>query len=111
MLLVPLFALSACHNSDTENSTSVGTTYSQQTDFDTLRVTGVYDISYKAMYRKFLRRVNKQGHEIDASFYVHEKPMTNVAYVERGDTIIMQGDKFIKNLTQEKLKNEFVKGH
>lgn len=114
LAFVPLFALSACHNSDEGKETSVSQTHLYENTVDTLRVIGVHNVSYDQMYYepsvyKYVRCVNAKR-EIDVSFDVLKEPIIDVAYVERGDTIIMQGNKFVKNLTQERLKNEFING-
>ncbi len=88
----------------------------QQNEEETLFVLGTYSISSKSTYNpaestKFLHCVNKQGQEIDLIFSAIdscEHVKSDVVYVQRGDTIVVQKDKFIKNLTQEKLKEKFL---
>ena len=114
LLLAPLFVLSACHNSDNGNVKYVNKSYySREDTFDTLRVIGVYSYSYRSMYRdpeayKCFRCVNKKGCEMDVSFYVLEDRVGDTRYIQRGDTIVMQGKQLVINLTQKRIKEEFV---
>ena len=99
--------------------TQVGTNKNSE---KTYFVLGTHTISYKdedyisPTSVKYLRCVDANGQEADMRFNVladngHAPAIKDsVAYVERGDKIIVRNDgKFIKNLTIENLKNEFIK--
>lgn len=114
LALVPLFALSACH-SDKGKITGMTTPEIHPTNtVDTMRVTGVFNVTVgfygtQEQY-KFIKCVDRNNRVIEFAFDVHKEPKNDVAYVERGDTILMNGNLFVKNITQERLQSEFVKG-
>lgn len=114
LALLPLFILSACH-SDDGNITGVFTPEVHPTNtIDTMRVVGVFNVTqgYYATWDhyKFVKCVDKNNKIIEFSFDVHKQPKNDVTYTERGDTILMNGNMFVKNLTQERLRSEFVNG-
>ena len=114
LALIPLFTLSACH-SDKGNITAVSTPETPTTNtIDTMRVIGVFNVTqgYYATWDhyKYVKCVDKNNRTIEFSFDVHKTPKNDVTYTERGDTILMNGNMFVKNLTQERLQSEFVKG-
>ena len=114
LALVPLFALSACH-SDEGNITGVSTPKAYPTNnIDTMRVIGVFNATqgyYTTWdHYKYVKCVDKNNRTIEFCFDVHNEPKNDVTYTERGDTILMNGNMFVKNLTQERLQSEFVKG-
>ena len=121
LLLVPVFVLNACskHNQDStenqQNDTLVVIGVHDKTHSNTIVVTpegsGIGIGSTSHTYYKDLRCVGKKGKEIELSFCA----TGNVKYIERGDTIVVSKGKFyerkfIANITQERLKNEFVNG-
>lgn len=115
LALVPLFALSACHCSDKGNITGVSTPEAHPTNtIDTMRVIGVFNVTqgYYVSYDhyKFIKCVDKNNNTMEFAFNVHDEPKNDVTYTERGDTILMNGNMFVKNLTQERLRSEFVNG-
>ena len=114
LALVPLFALSACH-SDEGNITGVSTPETYPTNaIDTMRVIGVFNVTegfYVSQEQwKFVKCVDKNNKTIEFAFDVNKEPKNDVTYAERGDTILMNGNMFVKNLTQERLRSEFVNG-
>lgn len=113
LVLAPLFALSAC-NSDEGKVTGVFAPEIHPTNtIDTMRVTGVFEATgqfYLPSQYKYFKCVDKNNKTKEYVFDVKNNPKSDVAYIERGDTILMDGDKFVKNLTQERIQSEFVKG-
>ena len=89
-------------NNDSKQKTTIN---------DTVRITGVL-IQPEHMQKKYLYATNKSGkdyiikHEISPA----NRPGDIIMYTERGDIIIIKDNQIIKNLTMERLKNEFVKG-
>ena len=117
LALVPLFALSAC-NIDRNNGyiieTSTPDTHTTNT-IDTMRVIGVFNVTvgFTGHHRewKHVKCVDKNNRTMEIVFDVGIQTKKNdVAYAERGDTILMNGSMFVKNITQERLQSEFVKG-
>ena len=109
--LISLFALSTC-NSDEGRVTGVSTPEVRSTNtIDTMRVTGVFNVveSYViTRHYKYVKCTDKKNKAIEYVFNVTNK--SDIAYVERGDTILMNGNMFVKNLTQERIRSEFVNG-
>ena len=114
LALIPLFALSAC-SSDKGKVTGVSTTpeVHPTNTIDTMRVTGVFDATsggYIVSEYKYVKCIDKNNKAIDYVFNVTNNPKNDIAYAERGDTILMNGNMFVKNLTQERIRSEFVNG-
>ena len=113
LALIPLFALSSCR-SDEGKVTGVSAPEVHSTNtIDTMRVTGVFDAiggGYMPSQYKFVKCIDKNNKAIDYVFNVTNNPKNDIAYAERGDTILMNGNKFVKNLTQERIRSEFVNG-
>lgn len=114
LALIPLFALSSCR-SDEGKVTGVSTPEVHSTNtIDTMRVIGVFNVTQGYYltwdHYKFVKCVDKNNKTIDFSFDVTNNPKSDIAYAERGDTILMNGNKFVKNLTQERIRSEFVNG-
>lgn len=116
LALVPLFALSACH-SPKGKITGIGMTTPEihpTNAVDTMRVTGVFNLTegfvFSQKQYKYIKCVDRNNRVIEYRFDVKQKPKNDVAWVERGDTILMIGKWFVKNITQERLQSEFVKG-
>ena len=114
LALIPLFALSACSSSDKGKVTGVSTPEVHSTNtVDTMRVTGVLNVTgsfYRTYEYKYVKCVDKNNKAIEYVFDVHDNPKSDIAYAERGDTILMNGNMFVKNLTQERIRSEFVNG-
>lgn len=80
---------------------------------DTLFVVGVFDqpSAYGEPARKYLSCVNKTGVNYEIVNY-----LTHIAtdrdpiasYIERGDTILVQNGKIVKNITMENLKSKYI---
>ena len=113
LAMIPLFALSAC-NSDEGKVTGVSTPEVHPTNtIDTMRVTGVFDAisgGYIVSEYKYVKCIDKNNKAIDYVFNVTKNPKNDIAYAERGDTILMNGNRLVKNLTQERIRSEFVNG-
>lgn len=76
------------------------------TYFDTVRVIGVnvHSGPYGREDGRHVRFVNKQG-------VISEAGWTDVHFMGRGDTIVIDGKgNFVKNLTEKRLAEEFVNG-
>ena len=114
LALIPLFALSSCR-SDDGKVTGVSTPEVHSTNtIDTMRVTGVFNVTVgfymsEEQY-KYVKCIDKNNKAIEYVFDVKKNPKNDIAYAERGDTILMNGNKFVKNLTQERIRSEFVNG-
>lgn len=90
-------------------------TYAEQT----FLVLGTYNVSFlpemscHVRSYKFLYCVDANGKEKEMQFDVMDNDgqgNTNIAYVERGDQIVVREDgTFVKNLTTEALKSKFIK--
>jgi len=108
--LTLLLLLSAC---DSEVVKEVGyirvnspKTNEKITYFDTVRVIGVNvnNGPYGREDGRHVRFVNKQG-------VISEARWTDVHFMGRGDTIVIDGKgNFVKNLTEKRLAEEFVNG-
>ena len=115
-VLVPLVMLSSCKRSEDVKKSVYRKTVNQTStvakDYDTIRVTGVYDVygSFREVGRAIIG-VDAQGNETFIVFDVMKKgsPMRQGEYIERSDTIVLKGDTLIKNITRERIKSEFVK--
>ncbi len=114
LALVPLFALSACHSNEGEITMEKTPAEAYPTTtIDTMRVIGVFNVTgqfYNSTQHKFVKCVDKNNRTMEIFFDVGKQPKNDVAYTERGDTILMNGNVFVKNLTQERLQSKFVKG-
>lgn len=114
LALIPLFALSACRSGEGKVAgVSTPEVHSTNT-IDTMRVIGVFNVTQGYYvtwdHYKFLKCVDKNNKTIEFSFDVTNNPKNDIAYAERGDTILMNGNMFVKNLTQERIRSEFVNG-
>lgn len=113
LALIPLFALSAC-SSDEGKVTGVSTPELHSTNtIDTMRVTGVFNVVdglYITNQYKYVKCIDKNNKAIEYVFDLNNNPKSDIAYAERGDTILMNGNMFVKNLTQERMCSEFVNG-
>lgn len=115
-VLVPLVMLSSCKRSEDVKKgvyrETVNQTSTVAKDYDTIRVTGVYDVygGFREVGRA-ITGVDAQGNETFIVFDVMKKgsPMRQGEYIERSDTIVLKGDTLIKNITRERIKSEFVK--
>ena len=115
-VLVPLVMLSSCKRSEDVKKSVYRKTVNQTStvakDYDTIRVTGVYDVygGFREVGRA-ITGVDAQGNETFIVFDVMKKgsPMRQGEYIERSDTIVLKGDTLIKNITRERIKSEFVK--
>jgi hypothetical protein len=111
---VSLFVFSACSSPNENQVRNIKFVEPKQVDLppksqfvDTLRVTGVSKGSWGYTYVQ-LKCVDKNANECVLAFDINLAAMTDAAFTERGDTIIMKGNEFVKNLTQERIKNEFI---
>lgn len=113
LALIPLFALSAC-SSDEGKVTGGSTPKVHSTNtIDTMRVTGVFNATggvYINTLYKYVKCTDKNNKAIEYVFDVTINPKSDIFYAERGDTILMNGNMFVKNLTQERIRSEFVNG-
>ena len=108
----------SCSNGDTcNNGKTIEIAVPQKTTtydtLDTLRVTGVFNWSgryYNTETYKIVNCVDKHGTEYTLKFNLGRDFARDEAYVERGDTIVVEEGKLVENLTQKRIANEFVRG-
>ena len=107
-----LLALAACSSHD-ENTTASTSSEPTSVKLDTIRVTGVFDKSgiagASSFVHKYVTGVDKYGKTYKIHFNLNGREQDDEAKIERTDTIVMRGNQFVKNLTQERIASEFVK--
>lgn len=82
---------------------------------DTIRVYGVY---YEPRsYEKCISGVNKQNQTYDFRIILHNTSLIfdedrdrMISYIERGDTLVLENGRIVKNLTMEHIKDSYIKG-
>lgn len=78
---------------------------------DTCCVMGVYNTTFPYTLMKNFDCVNKRGDVYTCRFHTLENgEPTKAAYIERGDTIVIQNGQVIANLTTDKIAFEYVNG-
>ena len=77
---------------------------------DTLLVVGVWNqpTSYETSPKKSIICVDKKAKKHEITGYVKEEAV--LPYVERGDTVIVQDGKVVRNLTMERMIQEYGNG-
>jgi len=96
--------VSAAENSDVKTSKP-----------DTLLVVGIWNQpnAYATYPKKHMLCVDKQAKKHEIAGYVfdeHGKKDPVVPYVERGDTVVVQDGKVVKNLTMDRMIKNYVNG-
>lgn len=79
---------------------------------DTIHVLGTFDLNSRSKMYKIVYGVNNAGQEYCNRLVLSPKdPITTraITFVQRGDTIVVQGDKAIKNITLENLADKLIK--
>ena len=117
LVLASSLVMGACNFDPTITEANSENTLPNQND--TVRITGVFTQgrSYSTGRYKYFDAVNKNGKKYfinynvdDVAYKLIETDERIAAFTERGDTVVIQNGKFFKNLTQERLQSEFVKG-
>jgi len=111
LFLTSALIMSACQRSYIQTSEPETPQTTETNIPDTVRVIGVFNQpqAYYTVPSKYLRAVNKYGKIYDLQQVLPKNADDVVKYIERGDTIVIQGDKIVKNLTMERLKSEYTK--
>ena len=82
--------------------------------FDTVRVINEYTEpqTWMSPTIKYFQYINTQGEIYDARLRASDPHMEikDVVFIKRGDTIVLQGNKLIKNITAERLAYEYAFG-
>ena len=104
MMMGGISKTSAAENSDVKTSKP-----------DTLLVVGIWNQpnAYESYPKKYMICVDKQAKKHEISGYVFDengKKDAVLPYVERGDTIVVQNGKVVKNLTMDKMIKDYVNG-
>ena len=84
----------------------------EQTQNDTLDTVCVLGVTPSILIKKF-DYVNKKGEVFRCSMKtVVDKGngVTDAAYIERGDTVILRNNKIVKNITLENLAHRYING-
>ena len=108
LFLASTLIMSACTNNRMETYEPEAPQTTEVNRPDTVRVVGVWNQprGYLTSPRKYLRAVNKNGKIYEAEQVLHGI----VPYIERGDTVVIQGNEIVRNLTMERLQSEYTKG-
>lgn len=104
MMMGGISKTSAAENSDVKTSKP-----------DTLLVVGIWNQpnAYATYPKKHMLCVDKQAKKHEIAGYVfdgHGKKDPVVPYVERGDTVVVQDGKVVKNLTMDRMIKNYVNG-
>ena len=79
---------------------------------DTIYVLGTFDGNIRTKMYKSVYGVNNAGQEYVNNFVLSPNDSLTakaITLVQRGDTIVVQGDKAIKNITLENLADKLIK--
>ena len=79
---------------------------------DTIYVLGTFDGNIRTKMYKSVYGVNNAGQEYVNNFVLSPNDSLTakaITFVQRGDTIVVQGDKAIKNITLENLADKLIK--
>ena len=79
---------------------------------DTIYVLGTFDGNIRTKMYKSVYGVNNAGQEYVNNFVLSPNDSLTakaITFIQRGDTIVVQGDKAIKNITLENLADKLIK--
>lgn len=83
----------------------------QTNQIDTVYVLGKYDFNNSFKARTYIYGVDKAGNEYGKDFdnLADTLSCVHLSYTERGDTLVVQGDRVITNITLENLRAKLIK--